>query len=149
MVLDAHAAGTAFALGNGYPHRSFMTDRLHRSTRSIAVTLAALSTALIGGVGVAAEFDGVWSVVLTTESGACAQRRRVVVAVSEGRVTYAGEEQVTASGEVRPSGLVDVHFTYQGDRLDARGSVHRRIGSGSWSSPTMRCSGSWMARKQR
>ena len=146
---DARAAGMAFALQNGYFIGAAMTARSLLPTRSMAVALAALSTALAGDLTIAAEFDGVWSVVLTSESGPCAPRRRVVVLVSEGRVTYGGEERVTATGEVSPSGLVDVHFTYQGDRLEARGSVHRRIGSGSWSSPTVRCRGSWMARKAR
>ncbi|MGQ7792504.1 hypothetical protein ACUN0C_08865 [Faunimonas sp. B44] len=117
------------------------------SFRAGAIGIA-LTLAVPAAPAFAAPFDGTWSVTMSTDSGSCPVRRRAVVTVRDGKVTYAGAERVTADGSVGASGRVDVRFVYEGDRLDARGSVKGSIGSGSWTSPTENCQGSWMARKE-
>ncbi|MYZ47137.1 hypothetical protein [Propylenella binzhouense] len=94
-------------------------------------------------------FDGRWSVLLETTGGGCASRRRVAVTVRAGRVSYEDYEHVTAEGRIFASGRVRVRFNYEGDRLDATGSVKAGVGAGSWVSPTENCEGSWNAQKER
>jgi hypothetical protein len=113
-----------------------------------AAALAIFASALAASPALAqTQFDGNWSVTITTETGTCIRSRRVVVQVADGLVTYAGAEQVTAEGRVGDNGIVDVRFVYETDRLEAGGSVSGGMGSGSWSSPNNNCSGSWMARR--
>jgi len=125
------------------PYRPF-----HRRG-SAAVPAVLASALLISPAAAQAQFDGNWSVTITTEVGTCVQSRRVVVLVSDGVVTYAGAEQVTADGRVGQNGIVNVAFAYENDRLEAGGSVSGGLGSGSWTSPSSNCSGSWIARRAR
>ena len=116
-----------------------------------AVLGAALAAALLPAGTVpawaATEFDGTWTVRLEAQQGPCGQSRAVTVDVADGRVTYAGTENVTATGTVPQSGKVQLRFVHGADVLEAKGSVSGNLGWGSWTSPSGRCSGSWSARK--
>jgi hypothetical protein len=115
---------------------------------ALGVPLAAVIVFAGIPAGAATKFDGRWSVTLQTTGGGCVARRAVSVDVADGRVTYAGEENVTASGTVPASGRVALRFAYMDDFLDARGSVQGRTGTGSWQSPTTGCKGRWSAVKR-
>ena len=105
------------------------------------VMVAAASSALGAGL-----YDGRWSVNMRTDDGSCGSGRTVAVNVEEGRATYAGSEQVTATGTIPDSGRLSLRFSYGSDTLDARGAMRGGIGSGSWVS-NGGCRGSWSAHK--
>lgn len=113
--------------------------------------LVPLAVAVLGFTGdpaeAASDFDGRWRVTLQTTGGDCVPRRAVSVRVTDGHVTYAGQEDVTATGTLPASGRVSLRFSYADDVLDARGSVQGRSGTGSWQSPTLGCKGRWSAVK--
>src|SRR5689334_13084593 len=73
----------------------------------IAVALAVASSALARS-DARSNFDGDWSVVIETRSGACMPTLRYPVAISNGIVTNGGEAAATIQGQVRPSGAVTV-----------------------------------------
>ena len=113
-------------------------------------TLTKLSLALaLGFVGTtaanaSAPFDGTWSVQLTTQKGHCDASYSWSVAVNDGRFTDAGLF-MQAAGSINARGRVNLEVTHGSDVLAATGAVKGQIGRGDWRSPTMRCSGAWVA----
>jgi hypothetical protein len=108
------------------------------------------ATASLGAApAVAASFEGQWSVVVTPENGGCEGPYVLPIKVVESRIIYIGKGQLEADGGVQPNGTVQVSFLSKGDRLDARGKMSNdRYGIGSWRSPTEKCDGTWIARKE-
>jgi hypothetical protein len=53
-------------------------------------------------------FDGRWSVVIITDAGTCDRSYRYGVAISHGRISYAGDSGVLVSGGVDPRGRISV-----------------------------------------
>jgi len=118
---------------------------LQRAFTGLALAAMVLAAAGESAAIAASDFDGRWTVTLRSD-GQCGTTRAVVVEVSNGKVTYAGQEQVTATGTVPSSGKVKLRFVYNKDQMDAYGSVQMGTGSGSWKSNT-NCQGTWSARK--
>jgi hypothetical protein len=120
---------------------------------------AALAAACIGGStssdagraphGVpAASRDGVYAVEILTLRGACDRVSYFTVSIAGGRVASPAEGLVQTWGGVSASGAVSLAFRGGADVATAAGRVNGRIGSGTWSSPTMRCAGSWRAARR-
>jgi hypothetical protein len=108
---------------------------------------AAMALAIHNGPAAAATpFDGVWSVQATSDQ--CSDLR-VPIQVAGGVVSYAGSFGAQANGRVGADGRLNVSFAYKRDVVTARGSLNGRRGYGSWFSPTLNCSGSWVASKER
>jgi hypothetical protein len=105
-----------------------------------AVLIAAAGTAL------AAPFDGRWSVLLVTESGAC-DVYRVNVQVVDGRV-MSGEEGPQIRGTVSSKGMVRLTTAYGNDTATAQGTAVGKTAQGRWSVPTRACAGRWQAEKR-
>jgi hypothetical protein len=91
-------------------------------------------------------FDGVWSV--QASSSECSDLR-VPIQVAGGVVSYAGSFGAQANGRVAPDGQLQVSFSYRRDVVTAQGALNGTRGYGSWFSPTLNCSGSWVASKER
>ncbi len=115
-----------------------------------ALTLAAAfaaGTVAFAPAAQAAPFDGQWSVVIITRSGACDQAYRIGVYISNGIISGGGGGSL--SGRVSNNGSVSV--VASDGRQTARGSgrLSRNSGGGSWSGrgPTGSCSGSWSAQR--
>jgi hypothetical protein len=92
----------------------------------------------------ASNFDGQWSVQLTTEQGACGLNYQGTLSVLGGRIQDAGIFMQTA-GTVDQSGRVSIRITRGEDRLAAGGMLQGRAGSGQWKLPSQQCSGHWHA----
>jgi hypothetical protein len=92
----------------------------------------------------ASNYDGQWSVQLTTERGACGLSYQGMLSVSGGRIQEANMFMQTA-GTVDQSGRVSIHITRGADRLAAGGKLEGRAGGGQWSLPSQQCSGRWNA----
>ncbi|WP_395666253.1 hypothetical protein [Methylocella sp.] len=113
---------------------------------------AVVGVSLLGPVGANAQkargagpFDGVYAVDVYTQSGACDRVFRWTIQVVGGRVSTHGDGFVQASGLVTDKGAVSLAFRRDSQVANVAGRVRSGAGSGTWSSPTMQCAGSWRA----
>jgi hypothetical protein len=94
-------------------------------------------------------FDGRWSVVIITDAGTCDRSYRYALAVSRGRISYAGDSGVIISGGVDPRGRVSVSLRYGQSAAQGSGRLSGSGGGGRWqgASSSSRCSGHWQAER--
>jgi hypothetical protein len=111
----------------------------------IAGLLAAVLVLAAGGAALARTgFDGIWSVTIITDSGACDRAYRALVRIANGQVVSEGDQSFSVFGRVQPSGRVAVAVSRGGQRADGSGRLSGRRGQGVWSSPAG-CAGRWEA----
>ena len=107
-----------------------------------------LATVVVLGAGSAAlartGFDGIWSVTIITDSGACDRAYRAPVRIVNGQVASEGDQSFSVFGHVQPSGRVVVGVSRGGQRADGSGRLSGRRGQGVWNSPAG-CAGRWEA----
>ncbi|WP_406856815.1 hypothetical protein ABEG18_04045 [Alsobacter sp. KACC 23698] len=113
-----------------------------------SMLLAALVLSAAATAGQAANYDGSYSVLLTTQRGACDKVYRFPVNVEGGKVFYAGQTGAVATGGVDAAGRVTATIQYGQDMLRANGRITPGYGEGRWTSPTRKCSGAWTADKR-
>ena len=116
--------------------------------RAAAVAAALLaSSAVVTPALAQSQFDGPWSVLITTRSGSCDPSYRFGVMIRGGVVTYQGGGAVAASGRVNKSGQVTVHVSSGGQSASGSGKLANGRGGGSWRGQGTQgaCSGSWSA----
>ena len=132
-----------------------MTSRAAGAVRMIGPRLRAwvpslvLALAYVGGAGPAFArtiFDGDWSVLIATNSGACGPSYRFGVQISDGAVIYEGG-MVTMQGRVTPKGAVRVAVQSGGQSANGYGHLTKVRGGGVWrgQGTSGTCSGNWMA----
>ena len=92
--------------------------------------------------------DGIYAVDIVTRRGSCDRDTRWLIAVSGGRVSSAGDTPMEASGQISRRGIVALAFERFGLVATVTGKLARGSGSGTWSSPTMQCAGSWRATRR-
>jgi hypothetical protein len=92
--------------------------------------------------------DGIYAVDITTRRGDCDKAYHWMISVSGGRVSSAGAMPMEASGQISGRGTVDLAFQRFGQVAMVTGRFGRGYGSGTWSSSTMQCAGSWRAFRQ-
>ena len=119
--------------------------------------MRAIATAVLFGVGIfgtaasaAPATDGRWAVRMVTDSGVCDKSYNYVIAVEEGRVRYIPQDSDPApsvSGQVSPSGAVNLDIRKGIAQVAATGSLAGSAGSGSWKLGIL-CSGRWTAQKR-
>src|SRR5262245_65688909 len=106
--------------------------------RTLIAGLLAAVVVLAAGSAARARtgFDGIWSVTIITDSGACDRAYRYPLRIANGRVHQASEgESFNIFGHVKPSGRVVVAVSRDGQRADGSGRLWGRRGTGVWSSP--------------
>jgi len=116
----------------------------------------ASSLALILGAGVAATaaastaFDGNWSVVIYTRSGACDAAYRSGVQIQNG-IIFPDGGGLNWNGRVSPKGAVRVSVSAGGQSASGSGRLSRNSGGGTWRGQGNRgrCSGTWTAERRR
>jgi len=127
-----------------------------RIGRHSVCALLAGSVTLIASSGFAAtagisstpapHYDGLWSVSIVTEKGACDRGYRYPIRISNGTVLNAGDAVVTITGKVAPAGTVTVKVSHGGSSATGSGRLAGGIGEGSWSGGD--CSGTWTAERR-
>jgi hypothetical protein len=115
-----------------------------------AVTLAtafAVTTLAAAPSAHAASFDGPWSVLVITRSGACDQSYRYGVMIRGSTISYLGGGAVSVSGRVSKSGQVSVAVSSGGQSAIGSGRLRDGRGSGTWRGrgSSGSCSGTWSA----
>ena len=108
-------------------------------------TAVAVGAVSFGATSHAAPFDGYWSVLIVTRSGACDPTFRTAVNISNGIVSAGGAAAI--SGRVSNNGSVSVSVSAGDQVASGSGRLSRHSRSGSWRGRGSRgaCSGSWSA----
>jgi hypothetical protein len=122
-----------------------------RSRRTLVVTLLA-ALGIAAGAGTASArtaYDGIWSVVVAAEGGACSGAYRYPVAIVNGYVRHAdpSDQSFNVNGRVGPGGRVSVQVSRGDQRAYGAGQLSRSAGGGSWRSPNG-CAGHWQAARR-
>ena len=111
---------------------------------ALAALAASVAIAEPRGAG---SYDGKWSVEIITDKGTCDRVYRWNLGIQGGRVIDVGEV-ARPSGGVSPTGKVTIRFVRDKDYASATGELSGEWGSGSWTSPTLACSGRWRAERR-
>lgn len=116
----------------------------------LAATLIGMASATHAQDGIAMRLnhDGIYAVNIVTQQGSCNKDYHWMISVSGGRVSSAGDTPMEASGQVSRGGIVELAFQRFGQVATVTGKLARESGSGTWSSTTMQCAGSWRAVRQ-
>jgi hypothetical protein len=95
-------------------------------------------------------YDGAWSVLIVTRSGACDPTYRYGVQISDGNVIYDGSAPITMQGKVTPKGAVRVVVTAGSQWADGSGKLTRNQGGGVWKGQGLSstCAGTWQAERR-
>jgi hypothetical protein len=98
----------------------------------------------------AMNFDGRWSVVIITDSGACDRAYRYGVRIAGGRIFYDGDSAAVINGQVDRAGNVVVSLRYGSAGANGSGHLSESDGDGYWrgESTTASCSGRWQAERR-
>lgn len=92
------------------------------------------------------EFDGKWFVRAVSEVGTCNNATLALpIAVQNGEVRDVGLFGASAKGSVDAAGALTVSISHDKDIVEARGALKGDRGEGKWTSPTLACSGQWVA----
>ena len=114
----------------------------------LGIAIAALpATATFAASPGAGSYDGKWSVEVITDKGTCDRVYRWNLGIQGGRVVDVGEI-AKPSGGVSANGGVSMRFARNNDYASATGQLSGDWGSGSWTSPTLACSGRWRAERR-
>ena len=119
-------------------------------SRLFAATLIGVASAAQaqGGFARRQNHDGVYAVDIVTRRGSCDRDYHWMIAVSGGRVSSPWDTPMEASGQISRRGIVRLAFERFGQVATVTGKLAMGAGSGTWSSPTMQCAGSWRATRQ-
>ena len=113
--------------------------------------LCALSlVAATGGPASATtDYDGVWSVVISSRDALCSGAYRYPVAIVDGNVRRAerGNQAFSVRGRVEADGRVKVEVGSGDLRAYGTGRLSQSAGSGTWRSPSG-CAGRWQAARR-
>jgi len=93
-------------------------------------------------------YDGIWSVVITTQQGICDTSYRYPIRISNGHVGNAGNATVKITGRVGSNGSVVVNVSNGDKTATGTGRLGGRSGGGSWSGGNGACSGTWQAERR-
>jgi len=112
------------------------------------VLAGALASAGIAAPAERTNYDGSWSVVIITESGACDRTSRFGIEISNGHVF--GDGSANLQGRVAQNGAVRVSVAAGDQRATGSGRLSRDRGSGVWQGQGFRghCAGSWVAERR-
>ena len=106
--------------------------------------------ASVGSADARTRYDGNWSVLIITQSGACERAYRYGVEISDGSVFYDGSGPVNLQGRVARNGAVQVTVSAGDQRAHGFGRLSGDRGGGSWrgQGSTGACAGRWVAERR-
>jgi hypothetical protein len=120
------------------------------------VLLILLGSGLWGGSGASTaatpKYDGTWSVSVITEDGTCDRGYRYRIQIADGKLQYQDPNgpAITISGQVDPTGHVNVSVRRGDQHADGTGRLSTDSGAGQWrgGSGSQQCSGRWEAERR-
>jgi hypothetical protein len=128
--------------------KSLMTNSLNRFKFLAAAGLVLGAAAIFGTAPAtsAPSYDGLWSVVIITQSGTCDRAYRYPIRISNGSVLNEGSSPATINGKVASNGAVTVTVSAGSRSANGSGRLSGQVGAGSWRGGD--CSGTWEAEKR-
>jgi len=125
----------------------FNTQKIIRNfaAGTLALSFATAAVAVMPAAS-APSYDGLWSVVIITEKGACDRAYRYPIRISRGALLNAGDTPVTINGRVGNNGAVNVSVSHGNQRATGSGRLNGNNGTGSWRGGD--CSGRWEAERR-
>jgi hypothetical protein len=112
-----------------------------------AVVMAVLATLAPFCAAIAMPaFEGVWSVSIVTDTGACENGNGYAVRITDGVLSDASHIGFIISGTVRESGHVAWAVVYGNRNAAGSGRLSGKSGAGKWSGNS--CTGTWSAERQ-
>jgi len=115
------------------------------STAVLALCLAAIMGTTPQAIA-APSYDGLWSVVIVTETGTCDRAYRYRIRISNGTLINAGDEAFVISGKVSANGSVSVRVSHGEKHASGSGRLSGNAGAGSWTGGD--CAGTWEAERR-
>jgi hypothetical protein len=112
---------------------------------SLALALATMLGAAVPATS-APIYDGLWSVVIVTETGTCDRAYRYPVRIANGTLVNAGNSAVSITGSVRDNGAIIVTLSSGHKDATASGRLSGTTGAGSWRGRD--CAGTWEAERR-
>jgi hypothetical protein len=97
-----------------------------------------------------AGFDGMWTILIVTETGECDRAYRYAVQIDHGRLVYDGGAGVELSGTVDRSGRIAATVQRGAQGAVGTGRLAGDRGRGTWQgkSSSSQCSGYWEAERR-
>lgn len=126
-------------LGNG------LRPRIVRTLAAFSVCLTCFPLTTTPAKALPA-YDGLWSVLIVTEKGACDRGYRYPIRITRGVLTNAGDSSFTIVGSVAPTGLIQVTVSNGNSAASGVGRLAGNIGNGSWTGAS--CPGTWTAERR-
>jgi len=123
-----------------------MTTIPYRLGRSVCTLVAASATFVATQSLAVPNYDGLWSVTVTTEKGDCDRGYRYPIRISHGQLINAGDAVFTVTGKVAETGAITVTVSAGGKSATGSGRLAGAMGGGSWRGGT--CSGTWTAERR-
>ena len=114
------------------------------------LTAAVCAFSAHSSIASAAEYDGKWSVHITTNQGGCARTKQYDVNVANGRIHYFSYTSVSMYGVVAPDGRVIVSLRHFDDKAEGTGRLSGQSGTGDWKGvgKFAACAGRWEAQRR-
>jgi hypothetical protein len=116
------------------------------------LTAATLACTFLSSAALSAsstEFAGSWSVLITGGTGECEGAFRYTLNIGrDGRISYGGPSDFTATGQVDEVGQVQVRISRGAEAAEGAGRLEGRAGRGTWRAPSTGCGGAWRAEKR-
>jgi hypothetical protein len=123
---------------------------LLRPVFAVLLSAAAIAAAPPGAAAATTVYDGLWSVLVITDSGTCDRAYRYPVRIAGGRVGHAhpSNTSFTIAGRVGRGGSLRVSVSRGDRRAEGTGRLTRNSGGGKWRSARGECSGKWTAERR-
>lgn len=127
---------------------SFTAGR--RRTAAVTVVLALSSAGVTGPVLARSNYDGDWSVLITTQRGACEPAVRYGVQINNGLVSSPNSGPAAVQGRVSPRGDVRVSVQAGNEWASGSGRLDITRGGGEWQGQGSSgvCYGTWLAERR-
>jgi hypothetical protein len=123
---------------------------MQKNLRNFALSAGILGVATVIGAatpaGSSPSFDGIWSVVIVTEKGACDRAYRYPIRIRNGALLAEGSSPATINGKVASNGQVTVTVSAGNKSATGSGRLSGTAGTGSWKGGE--CSGIWEAERR-
>jgi len=124
--------------------------KMQKNLRNFVLGAGILGVATVLGAtapaGSAPGYDGIWSVVIVTEKGACDRAYRYPIRIRNGALLAEGSSPATINGKVASNGQVTVTVSAGSKSATGSGRLSGTAGAGSWSGGE--CSGTWEAERR-
>jgi hypothetical protein len=125
-------------------------SKIQKNLRNFALCAGLFGVAAVLGAstpaGSAPSFDGVWSVVIITDKGACDRAYRYPIRIRNGALEAEGSSPATINGKVASNGQVTVTVSAGSKSATGSGRLAATTGTGSWKGGE--CSGTWEAERR-